>query len=193
MTEEKIRKQLVEFSNKAYHRGLVGGTGGNFSVRLGQDRMLITPSGISLGDTSLDNLISMDINTYQWKMENDYQPSKEYLFHTEIYKMRPDVKAILHAHPRYTTTFAVKQRDIPMLTDAAFKQVPIPRVPFAPSGTKELQGNVAAAIKNNMDCKVLLLEKHGMVSMGNDIRMAYDMTDLIEELANIAYLFETLN
>ena len=63
MTEEKIRNQLVEFSNKAYHRGLVGGTGGNFSVRLGQDRMLITPSGISLGDTSLDNLISMDINT----------------------------------------------------------------------------------------------------------------------------------
>ena len=126
-------------------------------------------------------------------MENDYQPSKEYLFHTEIYRMRPDVGAVLHAHPRYTTAFAVKQRDIPMLTDAAFKQPPIPRVPFAPSGTKELQENVSTAIKNNIDCKVLLLEKHGMVSMGNDIRMAYDIADLVEELANIAYLVEILN
>ena len=192
MTEEKIRKKLAEFSKKAYHRGLVGGTGGNFSVRLGHDRMLITPSGISLGDTSPDNLIAMDIKTCQWTPVDDYKPSKEYLFHTEIYKMRPDVGAVLHAHPRYTTAFAVKQRDIPMLTDAAFKQPPIPRVPFAPSGTKELQENVSTAIKNNPDCKLLLLEKHGVVSMGNDIRLAYDIADLIEELANIAYLVESL-
>lgn len=79
-----------------------------------------------------------------------------------------------------------------MVTDAAFKQPQMPRVPFAPSGTKELQANVVKAIEENPDCKVLLLEQHGIICLGADIRWAYDLADLTEELARIAYLKETL-
>jgi L-fuculose-phosphate aldolase len=95
-------------------------------------------------------------------------------------------------HPPYATAYAVKCRDIPMVTDAAFKQPPAPRVPFAPSGTEQLQANVAAAAIAHPGCKWLLLEQHGLVALGPDIIAAYNAADLVEELAAIAYLAEHL-
>ena len=154
--------------------------------------MLITASGLSLGDTAADNLIDMDIATYDWKPNKEYIPSKEYLFHADILRLRPDVGAVLHIHPPYSTAYAVLKRDIPMVTDAAFKQPPTPRVPFAPSGTEELQSNVVRAIEDNPGCKVVLLEQHGIICLGANIRWAYDIADMTEELARIAYLQETL-
>lgn len=192
MTDKQLKEQLTIFAKRSYHRGLVGGTGGNFSVRLADNQMAITASGLNLGDTAMENLIEMNIETYEWQPNGAYVPSKEYLFHADILRMRPDVGAVLHIHPPYATAFAVLKRDIPMLTDAAFKQPGIPRVPFQPSGTKELQANVGKAIEENPGCKVLLLEQHGIICLGADIRWAYDIGDLTEELARIAYLKETL-
>ena len=120
MTNEIIANELVHYSKRAYNRGLVGGTGGNFSARTGDNRMLITASGLSLGDTSAGNLIDMDITTYEWTPNEEYIPSKEYLFHADILRLRPDVGAVCHIHPPYSTAYAVLKRDIPMVTDAAF-------------------------------------------------------------------------
>lgn len=193
MTNDDIKKKLIDYARRTYKRGLVGGTGGNFSARLSDGAMAITASGLNLGDTSMDNLIEMDITTYEYHPNGQYVPSKEYLFHADILRLRPDVGAVLHIHPPYATAFAVLKRDIPMVTDAAFKQPPMPRVPFEPSGTKELQANVVEAINTNPGCKVLLLEQHGIICLGEDIRWAYDIADLTEELARIAYLTETLS
>jgi len=193
MENDKIKEMLVHYSQRAYFRGLVGGTGGNFSARINQNEMAITASGVSLGDTAEDNLIVMDISSYEWLPNSDFVPSKEYLFHADILRLRPDIDAVLHIHPRYATAFAVLKRDIPMVTDAAFKQPEIPRVPFAPSGTKELQANVVRAIEKNPDCKVIILEQHGIICLGSEIRWAYDIADLTEELAHIAFLKEMLS
>jgi len=192
MTDEDLKQILVDYARRTYERGLVGGTGGNFSARLSNGKMAITASGLNLGDTSMDNLIDMDITSYEYEPNGSHVPSKEYLFHADILALRPDVGAVLHIHPPYATTFAVLQRDIPMVTDAAFKQPKMPRVEFAPSGTHELQANVVEAIKSNPGCKALLLEQHGIICLGQDIRWAYDIADLTEELARIAYLTETL-
>ena len=192
MTDDNLKQILVTYAKRAYDRGLVGGTGGNFSARISGGNMAISASGLNLGDTSMENLIGMDIKTHEWQTNGPYVPSKEYLFHADILRLRPDVGAVLHIHPPHATAFAVLKRDIPMVTDAAFKQPPMPRVPFAPSGTKELQANVASAIEENPDCKVLLLEQHGIICLGEDIRWAYDTADLTEELARIAYLQLTL-
>ena len=193
MTETTIQEELVYYAIRAYNRGLVGGTGGNFSARIDDKRMAITASGLNLGDTSSDNLVEMDIASYQWQPKGQFIPSKEYLFHADILRLRSDVGAVLHLHPPHATSFAVLRRDIPMLTDAAFKQPPIPRVPFAPSGTNELQANVVKAIEENPGCKVLLLEQHGIICMGTDVRMAYDLADLTEEFARIAFITESLS
>ena len=192
MTDEDLKDNLIEYARRTYNRGLVGGTGGNYSARLSNNKMAITASGLNLGDTSLENLIDMDITTYEYEPHGPYVPSKEYLFHADILRLRPDVGAVLHIHPPHATAFAVLRRDIPMVTDAAFKQPPMPRVPFQPSGTKDLQANVVEAVNANPDCKVLLLEQHGIICLGADIRWAYDIADLTEELARIAYLTETI-
>ncbi len=193
MTNDDLKQILIDYARRTYDRGLVGGTGGNFSARLTDGSMAITASGLNLGDTSMENLIEMDISTYEYRPKGPYVPSKEYLFHADILRLRPDVGAVLHIHPPYATTFAVLKRDIPMVTDAAFKQPKMPRVSFEPSGTKELQANVVRTINSNPGCKVLLLEQHGIICLGEDIRWAYDIADLTEELARIAYLKETLS
>ena len=192
MTEGQIRKELVRYTRRAYKRGLVGGTGGNFSARISGGRMVITASGVSLGDTAEDNLITVKIESYEWEPVSDFAPSKEFLYHADILRLRPDVGAVLHVHPPHATCFAVKGRSIPMLTDAAFKQPPMPSVPFAPSGSGELQEHIVHAIQEDPDCRVLLLEKHGIAALGKDVRNAYDMADLTEELARVAFLAEQL-
>jgi L-fuculose-phosphate aldolase len=141
-----------------------------------------------LGDTSLDNLITVDIESGAWEPVGDYVPSKEYLYHADILHRRPGVGAVLHVHPPYCTAYAVKDQDIPMVTDAGFKQPPIPRVPFAPSGSEELGGHVVQAIEENPGCKEMLLKKHGIVTLGTDVVAAYNLADLTEELARIAHL-----
>ena len=188
MTEDEIRQQLVSFAQRAYQRRLVGGTGGNFSARLPGGRMLVTASGLSLADTASDNLLTVDIESGEWQPIAGLIPSKEYKFHMDLLRLRPEVGAVLHVHPPHATAYAVMKRDIPMLTDAAFKQPPIPRVPFAPSGTEELRQNVATAIREHADCRGLLLELHGLIALGGDIIAAYNQADLIEELATIAAL-----
>jgi ribulose-5-phosphate 4-epimerase/fuculose-1-phosphate aldolase len=188
MTEDEIRQQLVDFARRAYRRRLVGGTGGNFSARLPDGKMLVTASGLSLIDTEADNLITIDIESGEWQPIDGLIPSKEYKFHMDILRLRPEVGAVLHVHPPHATAYAVMKQDIPMLTDAAFKQPPIPRVPFAPSGTEELRQNVAAAIRANPGCRSLLLELHGMIALGADIVAAYNQADLVEELATIAWI-----
>ena len=192
MKDEAIRNQLVLYARKAYTRQLVGGTGGNFSARLQHDRMAITPSGISLGDTTLENLITVDLATYEWEPRGEFIPSKEYHFHADILRLRPDIGAVLHAHSPYATAYAVKKRDIPMVTDAAFKQPPIPHVPFAPSGSRDLQENVVKAVSENPHCKALLMEQHGIAALGKDVVAAFDIADLTEELARIAFIADML-
>lgn len=182
----------MAYARLAYDRLLVRGSGGNFSARLDERRMVITASGVSLGDTTVDNLIEVDIASYAHDARPDLRPSKEYRYHADIFRLRADVGAVLHVHPPYATAFAVRKRDIPMVTDAAFKQRPIPRVPFAASGSDALQANVVRALQDTPACAALLLEEHGIVTLGATIVTAFYLADLLEELAQIAYLAEQL-
>ncbi len=185
---KKLKAQLIDYARLAYNRRLVRGTGGNFSVRIDENQMLITASGVSLGDTWINNILTVNIHSYEWEPLENYVPSKEYKFHADILRLRPDIGSVLHVHPPYATSFAVRCIDIPMVTDAGFKQPEIPRVEFAPSGSEALRCNVEKAILDNPGCKALMLEQHGIIALGRDVVSAYDTGDLIEELAQIAYL-----
>ncbi len=193
MTDEDVRAQLVCYARRSYDRALVSGPGGNFSARLADPRcMVVTASGVSLGDADEGNLVLVDIGTYEYRAPGSYKPSKEYRYHADILRLRPDVGAVLHVHPPHATAYAVKKRDIPMVTDAAFKQKPMPHVPFAPSGSDQLQANVARIVEENPSCAILLLEQHGIATLGSSIVNAFYLADLAEELARIAYLAEHL-
>ncbi len=192
MREDQIRTELVAYARLAYDRLLVRGSGGNFSARLDERRMVITASGVSLGNATLENLTEVDVTSYAHESGREVRPSKEHRYHADIFRLRPDVGAVLHVHPPYATAFAVRKRDIPMVTDAAFKQRPIPRVPFAASGSEVLQANVVRALQDNPVCAALLLEEHGIVTLGATIVTAFYLADLLEELAQIACLAEQL-
>jgi len=193
MNDRMIQALLVEYSRRAYDRGLVGGTGGNFSARLDDgETMLVTASGLSLKDTSQENLVRVDLNTFNYSAPGGLLPSMEYQIHADIYRLRPEAGAVAHLHPPYCTAFAVKNRDIPALTDSALKQPPIPRVPFAPSGSETLRRHMAEALKNSPECRVILMEMHGITALGAGVAEAYDTADLTEEIARIAFLSEAL-
>ena len=82
MTNDDLKQILIDYARRTYDRGLVGGTGGNFSARLTDGRMAITASGLNLCDTSMENLIEMDISTYKYRPNGPYVPSKDCLLYT---------------------------------------------------------------------------------------------------------------
>jgi len=192
MFEHALRAELAKTSIKTYERGLVGGTGGNVSARLDQTHFLITPSGVSLGDTTIDNIIKVNLETLDWIPNEPYIPSKEYKFHAAIFKARPDINGIVHCHPPYATAYAVRKMDIPAVTDAAFKQPPAPHVDFSPSGTDALAEKVATAAQEDQSFRIIMLDQHGIIAVGTDLVQAYNFADLNEEMARIAYISSTI-
>ena len=192
MHEKAVCLELAQIAKKTYHRGLVRGTGGNVSVRLDDDNILITPSGVALGDTTAENVLKVNMETLQWLSNDPYVPSKEYRFHIEIFKARPDINGIVHCHPPYATAYAVRKMDIPYVTDAAFKQPPTPHVDFSPSGSEALVEKVRQAAQTDNKFRVIMLDEHGIIAVGVDLTQAYNFADLTEELAQIAYLAATI-
>jgi len=183
-----LRKELSRISINVYKRGLVGGTGGNVSVRLEDGHLLITPSGVSLADTTVDNIVKVDMESLEWIENKPYIPSKEYKFHVEILNAGQDINAVVHCHPPFATAYAVRKIDIPAVTDAAFKQPKMPHVPFAPSGSERLVDNIRTVVQEQKNYRVLLLDQHGIVTVGEDLVQAYNFADLTEEMARIAWL-----
>ena len=192
MPEEALRTQLAAISRRAYDRGLVRGSGGNVSARLDEQHLLITPSGVTLGDTTPQNIMKVSLDMGEWLPNDAYVPSKETGFHAEIYQARPDVNAIIHCHPPHATAYAVRQMDIPYVTDAAFKQPPMPHVSFSPSGSEELAHKVGEAAHSSGDFRVMMLDEHGIIAVGMDLLQAFIFADLAEEMAEIAFLASLL-
>jgi L-fuculose-phosphate aldolase len=188
VAEGALRAELAEISRRAYIRGLVRGSGGNVSARLDEESMLITPSGISLEDTTPENIVKVNLDSGEWAPNEPFVPSKESGFHAEIYRARPDVNGIVHCHPPHATAYAVRLMDIPYVTDAAFKQPPMPHVSFSPSGSEALARKIGEAARRSGDFRVIMLDGHGIVAVGASLMQALIFADLAEEMAQIAFL-----
>jgi L-fuculose-phosphate aldolase len=184
----EYKKNLAQFSRLSYDRGLVAARGGNLSIRIpGTERVLITPSGISLRDITPDIIIEVDIHGNLSKGKKNLKPSKETPFHTSIYRIRDDVMAIAHIHPPFATALSLKDKPFPILTAPGMVNlIKVPLVEFAFMGTKELCDFVSETVKQNMDVKALLLKGHGIVAMGPDLASAYYIADLVEDCAKVA-------
>jgi ribulose-5-phosphate 4-epimerase/fuculose-1-phosphate aldolase len=186
----EYKKDLAQFSRLSYNRGLVAARGGNLSIRIpGTERVLITPSGISLRDITPEIIIEVDIEGNLLNGKKNLKPSKETPFHTSIYRIRSDVMAIAHVHPPFSTALSLKDKPFPLLTAPGMVNlVKVPIVEFALMGTKELCDYVSEAARQNMEVKALLLKGHGIIGMGPDIASAYYIADLVEDNAKVALL-----
>ena len=190
----RLRKELAEFSRRSFDRGLVSGAGGNISVRIPDtDKVLITPTGVSLGDVDpeINLLVSLDSTI----LENPYdlKPSKETGFHLVAYQLRPDVGAVFHMHPPYATAYSNKERPLPLVTiSGRLILEEVPCIDCAVPGSKELCDFVHGGIRQYPRAKALLMKEHGILALGPDLKTAYYLSDLVEDTAKIAFITENI-
>ncbi len=194
MTEiSKLRSDLVEVSKKLFARGLTSGVSGNCSARVpgAPDQVLIKAPGKCFGEVCENDFVWVDLDGNV--LEGDVRPSKEVRFHCGIYKVRPEVNAIVHGHSAYATAYVTAKGDLPVVTAAAeagLNKVGV--VGFALPGSEELAQMVIEVFKDN-SLKAAVLKKHGFVTLGQDIYKAYYLADVLEDNAKVACLIDQLN
>ncbi|MGA2990302.1 MAG: class II aldolase/adducin family protein [Candidatus Korobacteraceae bacterium] len=186
----QFAEELTAICRKCFQRGLVGGAGGNISVRIkGREEALISATGVSLGDITPATIVRVNFANQVLEAYDGCRPSKETGFHMCIYRLRPHVGAVVHLHPPYATAFAVRRKELPLVTDGAevnLKHVPV--VGHAPSGSAELHRIIEEGLRKYPETKAILMERHGMFTMAPDLTAAYNLADLVEDTAKIALL-----
>ncbi len=188
---EQLKRELSHYSVLAYNRVLASSAGGNNSVRIGDaDQFLITASGLSLGDTKPENLITIDAKGEKIAGPEGLRPSKEARMHAAIYVLRPEVKSVFHVHPRHCIALSILGESIPQVTvSAKAKLGRIPLLPESMPGSDQLLEDVKKIIPTlEESVHTLLLGRHGIISIGSSIMEAYLRADLAEETAHLAYL-----
>ena len=172
-----------------YERGYVASNDGNISVRVDDQRILITPSGVSKGfmDAGQMVLLDMEGNT----LSRNGQPSSELPMHLAIYRERPCVQSVCHAHPPYATAFAAAGRELDdcLLSEMIFTLGKVPLVEYGTPGTADLY---LPLLKVLSDYDAFLLANHGAVTIGQSLEIAYHKLETVEHGAKITYLAEQL-
>ena len=105
--EYEIKKEMCEIGKRVYNRGMVAANDGNFSVKLNDNEFLCTPTGVSKGFMTPEYICKVDAEGNVLQANKGFRPSSEIKMHMRVYKERPDVNAVVHAHPLYATTFAI--------------------------------------------------------------------------------------
>nr|WP_325182020.1 class II aldolase/adducin family protein [uncultured Oscillibacter sp.] len=183
MREE--RELVAEFGRQMSAAGLSAGTSGNISVYdPGRGLMAISPSGIGYFDTRPEDVVVTDLEARI--VEGDRKPSSEWALHALFYKRKPHIRAVVHTHSMYCTTFAVLGRPLQAvhyaIADAGAAEVPC--APYYPFGTLEL---AEAAVDTAGVCDAVLLGNHGLVACGRDLVGAFSLARNLEYVAELQY------
>ncbi|MEM2124817.1 MAG: class II aldolase/adducin family protein [Candidatus Methanosuratincola sp.] len=170
--------RLVWCIRSLHARGLITGSGGNASVRLkSNDEILITPSGVYKAELEEADLVRMKLDGRV--LDGRWKPSSEWRVHTEIYKKRSDVNAVIHVHSPYTTGITIAGRQIgPITPEVALILPEVELVEYVCPGTEELGKLVGSRIT---DKRALILQNHGVVSVGRDLLDALTTIEVLEE------------
>jgi len=189
MTIESLRADIVEVGRRMYARGYTASNDGNISVRVGEDRLLMTPKSVCKGFMTPDMMCVTDLAGK--KIQGDRDPSSEMLMHLEVYRQRPDVKAVVHAHPPTATGFAVAgiPLDRAVLAEVLTTLGSIPLAEYATPSTAELPEAVRKYIKAH---DAMLLANHGALTVGGDLFAAYYKMETIEHFAKISLVARML-
>jgi L-ribulose-5-phosphate 4-epimerase len=198
MTQEDLlfkRKQdITTYSRLVYERGLVGSAGGNVSMRHGQ-HFLITAGGVSLRDVTADHILLVDQKGAIVQGISGLKPSKETMMHLRIYLIRKEIDSVIHAHPTYVTGYSVRDKPVPMVTASARnKLIEVPMVEYADPGSIHLAELVERAVeKAPQHVKAVILKNHGILAFDQGMGNCFDIAELVEDTAKIAFVADTLS
>ena len=188
VSHERERAAIIEVGLRLYEKGLVPATAGNISVRVA-DGHLVTASGVSKGFLTADQLIFIDHEGH--KPSSGPAVSSEDLMHAAIYRRRPDVQAVVHAHPPTATAFAVAHipLDTRILAEAVAVLGTVPLTRYATPGTAELANIVAECLANG---NAALLANHGAITVGQTLAQAHQRMETLEHVARVAMMARLL-
>src|SRR3977135_3987826 len=189
MSIESLRADIVEIGRRMYARGYTASNDGNISVRLGADRLLMTPKSVCKGFMTPAMMCVTDLDGR--KLRGDRDPSSEMLMHLDVCGQRPDVQAVVHAHPPTATGFAVA--GIP-LDRAVLAEVltTLGSIPIAEYATPSSRGLPEAGRKYIKAHDGMLLANHGALTVGADLFGAYYKMETIEHFAKISLVARML-
>jgi len=181
MPIEQAKKEMIKIAKKMYLSGMVNIFEGNISVRL-EDRFLITPSQQSKEDMTEDMIIEVDAEANVLNPSELYKPSSEIMMHLEVYRLRPDVNAVVHNHSAYATAYAVAGKPIrtKALTEVMVIFGEVPVVPYGTPGTERIYAGFAEHLDSR---NAVLLANHGLMTVGDTLLNAYSQAEAVEKLA----------
>ena len=183
-----LAQQCISYGRELWERRLVSGSSGNLSVRIDEHTILITPSRASLRNLSVDLLVEMDLHG---NCHPGAQPSTEYPLHVAAYRTRTDVTVVMHTHPTCCVVWTLNDAPLPQDTVGARETLgPVALVPYEEPGSAQLAEACAQALGAGFN--TVLLERHGLTTVGSTFEEAFLRTDLAEEAARIA-LFRQLH
>ena len=183
-SEKSERESIVVYSALLWQRGLVAGNSGNVSVRLDDGTLLVTPTGISLRALAPNDIVRTDARGIA--LAGEGRPTSEVPLHVAAYAVRPEVRCVVHTHPTYCVAWSKTGALFPRDTVGAIESLgSIAWVRYARSGTAELAEICSHAFARPVD--TIVMERHGLSSVGHDLETAFVRTDLAEQTAHIEY------
>lgn len=184
--EMELKKQICEIGRRMYDRKMVAANDGNISVRLSENEFLCTPTLVSKGYMNEDMICKVDIDGNVLEANGKYKPSSEMKMHLRVYSKRPDVNAVVHAHPTFATCFAVARTPLaePIIAEAIVSLGYVPVAPYATPSTKEVPDSIEAYLDN---FEAVLLANHGVLTWSDDLLTAYMRMESVELYAELIY------
>ncbi len=193
--ETALREEIVRVGQLLYERGLIVAADGNISARLDPQTVLITPSGLCKGIMTPDQLITIDLAGRKVGPETTanrhLKPTSEITMHLEVYKQRPDVLGVVHAHPPHAIALSIAGISLAdcMLPEAIVCLGLTPTTPYANPASEENAQAIREVITGH---DALVLERHGSLTVGLSPLDAFYRTETLEQIARITYMLHQL-
>ena len=186
VNEYEIKKQICEIGKRIYDRGMVAANDGNISVKINDNEFLCTPTGVSKGFMTPDYICRVDKDGNVLEANGSFKPSSEIKMHMRVYKHRPDVKSVVHAHPIYATSFAIAGIPLtqPIMPEAV---IALGCVPIAAYGTPSTNEIPDAVEKYLPYFDAVLLANHGALSFSDSLLAAYHKMESLEFYAQLLF------
>jgi len=184
-----LKKQLVKTCHKVYKNGFVAAFDGNLSVKIDEDKFLITGSGINKGNATEKDILTIDSNGNI--IEGIGKISTELKLHLKIYQNRKDVNSVIHCHPVYSTAIASSRKYFPnnIFPEVILTLGKVPICDYATPSTKELANSLEPYIEF---ANVFLLSNHGAVAVGESLDKAYFRMEKLEHISKTIFVAESI-
>ncbi len=187
----RARHEVVEVCRLMHQRGYIAAGDGNVSVRIGENKLLVTPSGARKGFLKPEDLVLCTLDGTPLKGEKR-RPSSELAMHVQVYSLRPEVGAVVHAHPPVAIAHTVVGIGLPALLPEVFCELgEIVVVPYSTPTTEEVPRALAGPLAAGR--VALIMERHGSITLGATLAKAYDRLEVLEHTARISLYAHSLS